>query len=134
MAGNVEGDLVGLNTSAGVAQVKLATANSVIRSGRYNPNPDDPTLPFGKLTLSACKQLYVYVKQSKHSIFFAAAVIRGFIDEWRAYVDLSKRPEIIGTLYHLPSRAPHAAPIPDKRGRQIADEFYPLAKQWLSKK
>ncbi|MDP3661770.1 MAG: hypothetical protein Q8R17_02895 [bacterium] len=36
-------------------------------------------------------------------------------------------------LYHLPDdkKKPHGNPQPNKRGLQIAQEFYKLAKEWL---
>ena len=69
--------------------------------------------------------------QPKHSIFFAAATIRSFIDEWASEIDLSKRPEIIAALYHLPYREPHDKPGTNDRSMQITEEFYPLAKTIL---
>lgn len=62
---------------------------------------------------------------------FAVARMRALIDEWRRFVDLSQRPEIIATLYHLPYKKPHADPRPNDRGLQIVKEFYPLAKNWI---
>ena len=127
----IKGNLLGLNASAGIAQVKLSTANDLIKKGFYNPDPDNPDLPFQKLNTSTRRHLYGYVKEPKHSIFFAAAYVRSIIDVWLQHNNLSNRPEIIGTLYHRSYKAPHPAPEPDKRGLQIAEEFYPLARQWL---
>ena len=126
--------LLGLNTSTGVAQVKLTTANNLIRKGLYNPNPDDPKLPFNKLDSAARKHIYEYVRQPEHSISFAAAFLRGLIDEWSTHIDLATRPEIIATLYHLRYKSPHAHPQPNERGTQIYQEFYPLARTWLGDK
>src|SRR3989344_2549710 len=72
--------------------------------------------------------LYQYVAQPKHSIFFAAATIRSFVKEWAYKIDLSKRPEILAALYHLPYREPKENPGSNDRGMQIIEEFYPLAK------
>src|SRR3989338_4786547 len=51
-----------------------------------------------------------------------------------AYVDLSKRPEILGTLYSKGSGTPNAHPESSERGKQIAGEFCKLAKIWLKEK
>lgn len=128
-------DIVGLNVSVGVAQVRLETANGVIQKGIYNPNPLDKKLPFsGNLTNKNRRYLYDYVIQSKHSIYFAAAHLHSLIASWMLFIDIANRPEILGTLYHLDGRKPHTHPESDERGEQIAGEFYRLAKVWLREK
>lgn len=125
-------EIVGKNTSIGVAQVKIETANDLIKRGVYNPNPSDKKLPFsGNLSNKNRRHLYQYVVQPEHSIRFAAAFIRHVIDFWSEYIDLSNRSEIIGTLYHKGYGEPKANPRSNERGQQIADEFYPLAKKWI---
>lgn len=124
--------LLGRNVSAGVAQVKLETANGLIKGGLYNPNPDDAKLPFsGNLRQTDREHLYGYVVQPKHNIRFAAARIRDLIKGWSKYIDISGMPEILGTLYHRSYVSPHAHPKPNKRGSQISEEFYALAAKWL---
>lgn len=124
--------LLGRNVSVGVAQVKLETANGLIKRGLYNPNPNDAKLPFsGNLRQIDREHLYGYVMQPKHNIRFAAARIRDLIKGWSIYIDISGMPEILGTLYHRSYVSPHAHPIPNKRGSQIAEEFYALATRWL---
>lgn len=126
-------DIVGLNVSVGVAQVKLETANGVIQRGIYNPNPFDKKLPFsGTLTNSNRRYLYDYVIQPKHNVRFGAAVLRRTIDFWMEYTDLSNRPEILGTLYQQGYGEPKENPVAIERGEQIADEFYNYAKQWFT--
>ena len=125
------GSVAGIDTSMGIAQVKLDTANSLIRKDLYNPNPDDKALPFKRMNDGSRIYLYRYVIQPRHNIFFSAAFIRSLIDEWKNSVDLNKRPEIIATLYHQGHVKPHSEPEPDERGSQIAGEFYQLATQWL---
>ncbi len=123
--------LLGRNASVGLAQVKLETANNLIRKGIYNPNSKDVLLPFIALNTGARKHLYQYVKDPRHNIFFVGALLRALTDEWLPYIDLSKRPEILSTLYHRSYRKPHAKPESNERGDQIAKEFYVYAKQWL---
>lgn len=124
--------ILGRNVSVGVAQVKLETANDLIKKGLYNPNPDDKKLPFvGTLSNNNREYLYQYVIKPKHNIRFAAAFIRGLINEWSKEIDIFNMPEILGTLYHRSYVKPHAHPTPNPRGGQIAEEFYPLAKNWL---
>lgn len=124
--------LIGRNVSVGVAQVKLETANSLIKKSLYNPNPDDAKLPFyGNLRKQDREHLYTYVVQPKHNIRFAAAYIHSIITAWATYIDLSVRPEIIGTLYSQGYGTPKVDPVSSKQGDQIATEFYILAKKWL---
>lgn len=125
------GYFIGVNTSVGIAQVKTDTARGLIESGYYNPNPADPQLSKEKIGKTSRVHLYTYVVQPEHSIFFAAAKMRALIDAWKKFVDLNKKPEILTTLYSLEHRDPHIDPRPNDRGLQIADEFYPLAKEWL---
>ena len=78
-----------------------------------------------------CIHLFNYLIQPKYNIFFASAFIRSLINEWSKKIDLTKRPEIIATLYHRGYVASHSDPGPDERGNQIAEEFHTLAKRWI---
>ncbi|MDP7247449.1 MAG: DUF3892 domain-containing protein [Candidatus Peribacteraceae bacterium] len=121
------------NSSVGIAQVKLETARGLIRIGYYNPNPNDSKLSQKYINKTPKEYLYNYVVKPKHSVFFAAARIREIIDQWMPVIDLSDRPEIIGTLYNQPPRKPRNNPGPTDRGSQIQQEFYPIAKTILRK-
>lgn len=123
---------IGRNVSAGIAQIKLETANDTIKKGLYNPNPDDRSLPIeGNLRNNDRKRLYVYVVNPKHNLYFAAAYMRAIVDHWMRFLDLRERPEIIATLYSQGYGTPKANPRPSERGTQIADEFYRLATEWI---
>ncbi|MDP2655674.1 MAG: DUF1402 family protein [bacterium] len=123
--------VLGTDTTIGIAQVRISTANNLIKKGAYNPNPEDTKLPFKKLDHFGYIYIFNYLIQPKHNIPFAVAFIRSLINEWRKEIDLAKKPEIIATLYHRGYVAPHSNPAPDERGSQIAGEFYALAKRWL---
>lgn len=128
----LEAKIVGLNASIGIAQVKIDTANRLIRNGLYNPDHDDHKLPFtGILSNDDRRYLYKYLIQPKHNIRFAAAFIRSVIDDWTKYIDISQKPEIVATLYHLSYRKPHSKPVADERGEQISTKFYRLSEKWL---
>lgn len=119
---------IGKNTSAGIAQVKIETARGLIKHGYYTPDP--AKFPPANIHTISRRKLYQEVKKSKHSIHFAAARMRESADRWKKFVDLSKRPEILASLYSM-RKAPHLHPEPNERGLQIANEFYRLAKAWL---
>lgn len=124
--------IIGRDMSVGIAQVKIETANGLIRKGAYNPNPNDKNLPFaGTLSNENRRYLYKYLIQSKHNIRFAAARMRDLIDEWASAVDISERSEILATLYSHSYKKPHPNPKADERGEQIATEFYRLSKKWI---
>jgi hypothetical protein len=127
-------NIVGLNISVGIGQVKIDTANDLIKKGVYHPDSEDKKLPFVRLTNANRAYLYVYLIQPKHSIYFAAAFIRYVINFWKPKIDLAKRPEIIATLYSLGYGEPKPDPVASDRGEQIIGEFYPLAKSWLDTK
>lgn len=127
------GYFIGLNASAGVAQVKIDTARGLVQTGYYNPDPNNPKLSPEKVGKMPRLDLYEYVKQPRHSIFFAAARIRELADRWKSFVDLNTMPEVVATLYHLSDekKKPHGDPKSNERGLQIVQEFYKLAKEWL---
>ena len=125
-------DLIGRNVSVGIAQVTVETANNVIKGGVYNPNPEDKKLPFfGNLSKKDRQYLFQYVIQPKYNIHFSAAYIRDIIDFWSSKLDISNRPEILATLYAQGYGDPKIDPEANKRGSQIANEFYSLAQKWL---
>src|SRR3989344_372161 len=111
---------VGRNTSLGIAQIKVNTARDLIETGYYD--------------LKKVDSLANHIAQPKHNIFLAAARIRSIIDKWSKVIDISNRPEIIATLYSLKDskKPPHLNPQPNKRGNQIAGEFYELSKSFLT--
>lgn len=121
---------IGVNTSVGIAQIKIDTAKGLIKEGYYNPNLNDRKLSQENIGKATRLYLYSYVIQPKHNIFFAAAKMKETIDRWMPIVDISNKPDIIGTLYSL-ERNPHPNPKPNGRGLQIAGEFYLLAKNIL---
>lgn len=121
--------VIGRNTSAGIAQVTMDTAKNLIKSGYYNPNPSDKKLAPDAIHKTSRKYVYDYVVQPHHNIRFAAARIRQTIDYWEHKVDLSLRPEILGTLYSQGLGDPKTDPMPSERGVQIAEEFYPFSKE-----
>lgn len=123
--------VLSVNTSAGIAQVKLETARGLIRNGYYHPNPGDERLSEENIGMAPRSYLYEYVVKPKHSVYFSAARVREIIDQWLPVIDLSDRPEIIGTLYSQKKRTPNKTPRPTDRGMQIQQEFYPLANSIL---
>lgn len=120
------GDILGrygiLDTSVGLAQIKLNTARDIIAQGYYKDASED----------ISDSELYDLLANDKTSTQFAAAVIRMHIDRWKPFIDLTDRPEILGTLYSLgKKKAPHARPRSNPRGDKIKADFYPMAKEIL---
>lgn len=122
---------VGINTSAGIAQVTIETARELMQKEYYNPNPDDKKLSKENVVKTPRTYLYDYVVLPHHSIYFAAARIRQTINHWAHKTDLTDRPEILGTLYSQGLGNPKPNPGASSRGLQISREFYPLAKRIL---
>ena len=124
---------IGVNASVGIAQMKINTVRELIAKGYYNPNPDDRKISTVNIAKAPKAYLYAYAKQPRHSIRFGAARIRQIIDHWAHEVDLSNRPEIIGTLYSWKLGTLRPNPGSSPRGLQIAREFYPLSKKILQR-
>lgn len=127
----LSGHFIGRDASAGIAQVTMETARGLIQDGYYNPDPSDPELSLENIEGTPRKKLYEYVIQPKHNIFFAAARMRALTDEWKNFIDISTKPEIIATLYSRKYTTPHSKPKPNERGLQISGEFYRLVREWL---
>ena len=123
-------EIIGGNTSVGIAQVKTDTANNIIKLGLYNPNTKDPKLPFKRLNQEARIHLYTYLINQKHNILFAAAIIKDIVDSWSPIAGKKLTTAVIATLYSQGGR-PHQNPIPNERGKQIAGEFYELVRKIL---
>jgi hypothetical protein len=121
---------IGRNTSIGIGQVTTDVAKNLIIHGYYNPDPDKFSSK-EKIKKTTRREIYEYLKHPQHNIFFAGAHMRSLVDEWKKFVDLNKRPEIIASLYSLQHKDPHSNPQPNNRGLQIVNEFYNLAKEWL---
>ncbi len=122
---------LGINASVGIAQVTINTTRELIRKRYYNPNSNDKKMHKDKIMKTSKAYIYTYAVQPRHSIRFGAARIKQIIDHWSHKTDLSKRPEIIGTLYSQGLGIPKSNPGSNSRGLQIAQEFYPLAKRIL---
>lgn len=122
--------VLGRDTSVGIAQVKIETVRKLIKAGYYNPDPKDGNLSKANISKLSRKYLYKYANHPAHSIYFASAYLRWLIDSWAPFMDLSKRPEVMGTLYSL-SQKPSKRPVITRRGRQIKNEFYPIARKVL---
>ncbi|MBI5399542.1 DUF3892 domain-containing protein [Candidatus Saganbacteria bacterium] len=126
---NIQANIFGMkvkisnDTSPGIAQIKMSTAYEIIKLGYYNPEPSNKN----KLPR---KKLYNYLQKPKQAINFSAAVIRRRIDKWAPYADLTDKPAVLANLYSYDS-PPNNKPKSGPRGRQIYEEFYPLAKQGI---
>lgn len=121
---------IGRNTSVGIGQVTTDVAKNLIGLNYYNPDPNK-FFSNEKIQKITRREIYEYLKQPQYNIFFVGAHMRSLIDEWKKFVDLNKKPEIIATLYSSQHKNPHSNPQPNDRGLQIVNEFYGLAKEWL---
>ena len=119
------------NSSVGIAQIMIETARILIRTGYYNPDPNNERLNRKNINKTPRSYLYQYIIGSKDNIYFSAAFVRYLIDRWKNEADVNLTQEIIATLYSL-DRTPHANPQPNSRGLQIVNEFIILAKEILN--
>src|SRR3989344_8122367 len=108
------------------------TAGTYIRSNpdtKTNNNIDTLSVTGPQLIAIAQGILAPTLAIQTYVVRYLASIIRYVIDFWSPYIDLSHRPDIIGTLYNKGYGNPHAHPESLERGDQIAEEFYPLAKK-----
>jgi len=126
---SLAGSFIGKNTSGGIAQVKIETARGLILLDYYNPDPNKFSSE-EKIKKASRQQIYSYIEQAVHSIFFAAARISELNDRWEKFINLRQNPKILASLYSM-DKTPHSNPQPNNRGLQIVNEFYSLAKKWL---
>lgn len=119
---------LGRDTSVGIAQVKISTAKELIRRGFYNPNPQDKKLSPEKINKLPNGDIYEYLNDPKHSICFAAAKINQINTDFSSKYDI-KKPEIIADLYS--GTRPLSFATATERGKQIASEFYAIARKAL---
>lgn len=124
--------IIGRETTIGIGQVNVETASGLIKQKLYNPNPADEKLKPETIDTTSKAHLYIYIDEPAHSTNLSAAKIRYDINRWSPEVDISDRPDILGTLYSREDIKVHSKPESNDRGRQIANEFYPIAKDALS--
>ena len=102
--------------SFGLAQMNLGVLRQLVESGRVQ-------VPEGWHTEDLNALLEMLLDERK-SPFLIAARLRQIIDYWQVGgVDLSMRPDILGTLYSIGLegvRGVHPDPLPNERGRAIA--------------
>jgi len=122
----------GWDVSVGTGQVSLRTAKDLIKSGYFNPNPEDQLLSAPDISGVPPSVLFAYILEPKNNTFFAAARIRELIDSWKSEAGIDLTPEIIATLYSLKYKKPHSSPVANTRGLQIVNEFVPFAIEILS--
>jgi len=114
----------GIDFSVGIAQIKVSTAKDLIKRGFYNPNPKDD-----KLSALPTRELYKYLNDPKYSIYFAAAKIRQIKNDFSLCYNLN-RLEVVADLYSRKNLDKTKGKV-SSRGKQIAKEFYKIAKKAL---
>ena len=120
---------IGRNTSIGIGQVTTDVAKDLIVYDYYNPDPNKFSSK-EKIKKITRREIYEYLKQPQHNIFFTGAHMRSLIDAWIKFINLSENSEVLASLYSM-KKDPHSNPQPNDRGLQTANEFYNLAKEWL---
>jgi hypothetical protein len=110
----------GLNTSVGVAQIKLKTAREMIAVG-YIPNISSKI---------SDPDLYRLLTDNQMGVAFCAARIRQILDYWKSNghpLSAETQVGVVGQLYSQGLGSPKSNPVILARGAQ-AIKFYALAK------
>lgn len=117
----------GLNTSIGIGQVRVKTAELVEKKW-YIPktNPEEVWLKiFGKwilgnTTIARVKRL----ENDEYNIYYAAAYLRYMQDIWeKQYPSISRSPGILATLYNIGKEKTHPNPKPNDFGRYVQRKY-----------
>ena len=117
----------GLNTSIGIGQVRVKTAELVEKKW-YIPktNPEEVWLKiFGKwilgnTTIARVKRL----ENDEYNIYYAAAYLRYMQDIWeKQYPSISRSPGILATLYNIGKEKAHPNPKPNDFGRYVQRKY-----------
>jgi len=122
--------ILGRKPSVGIAQIKIETARELIKRKFYLPDPADKELKPENVAKVSAKSLSKYLENPEHSVCFAAARMNQLSADWAKYIDLKKNPEVLASLYSM-GKKPHPNPLANDRGKQIAGEFYEIAKKTL---
>ena len=117
-----------VDTSVGIAQVKMSTAESVEDAGLMEPI--DAKM-YGIIVTSYHQQRYVKLCDNETNIRYAAAYLKLLTDAWKpSYENIAKSPSILGTLYNIGIGTPHSNPEPNDFGNHVA-EVYDKMKELL---
>lgn len=122
------GGLLHLNTSIGIGQVRVKTAEQL---EKYYPNLD----PYRQNSLFVDYNM-VRVERLKDpliNIKYVAAKIHFSQERWeKAGFDINDRPEILGTLYNIEDVfspvKPHANPEPNEFGKGVKENYKKVEK------
>lgn len=120
---------LGYDSSVGIAQVKVSTAKLLIKGGFYNPAPKDKRFLPKNISRLPNRHLYKYLNDPKHSVYFAAAKINQVKKDFSSRYDIKKL-EILASLYSRRDLEKTKGKA-NSRGKQIATEFYQIAKKVL---
>ena len=116
-----------LDTSIGVGQVKVSTAIILEDLGYI-----EKTEPVSNLTNMVSRKQLIAGKllNDKANIRYVAAYLSAWQDVWESTIDISDKPEILGTLYNLGTRArkPNKNPSPNAFGSYLKTKYDMLYK------
>lgn len=124
------GGLVGVNTSIGIGQVRVKTAEALERV-----YPQLHPVAAGKEVVATNLTRVEFLKNPVMNIRYVAAKIAFEQERWsEAGFDMRNRPEILGTLYNIGSVEepiePHSIPDANDFGKSVF-ENYNTIKRWL---
>lgn len=110
-----------VDTSVGIAQVKMTTAESVEEAGLMERIDAEV---YGFVVISHHKLRYARLCDNKTNIRYAAAYLKQLTDAWQpSYKNIAKSPSILGTLYNIGIGNPHSDPEPNDFGNDVAKVY-----------
>ncbi len=121
----------GVNTSVGLGQVRMSTAEFLEEKGyviKVEATEGGWNVPFigfvnGTVTMAREKRL----EDNRSNCIYVAAYIKYFQDTWQddEFPSIANRPDILGTLYNIghESVQPHSNPGSNSFGDYVANNY-----------
>jgi RHS repeat-associated protein len=114
--------ILGLDSSIGLAQVRISTAEKVAQAGYYNvDNLYKETFSFGNFLPERLKIIRL-LNNPKTNTIIAAGLLQQKIDEWKSTVpDIANNPELLGSLYNYSEVEPTKEGYKNPFGERVAE-------------
>ena len=116
--------LLGVDTSAGLGQIKVSTAQKTAQAGYFNINNLHKEV-FGFESKAPQRiQVLALLGNDQANTIIGAAFLQKTIDSWKASMpDIANNPELLGSLYNYSEVAPSQAGYSNEFGRRVARDY-----------
>jgi RHS repeat-associated protein len=119
---------IGVDTSVGLGQVRLRTAEMLEQSGYMplTPSVTYVTADMFRYNIATTYNIALSrrLEDDKINSLYVAAYIKFIQDKWQGeFPAIADRPDILGTLYNLGVKTPHGNPEPNDFGSYVQEHY-----------